>query len=129
MDGGGRMVNLIVTAAGLSSRFEGLKPKWMLTHPSGNWMLHEALCQLDFESIDRVYFGFLGEHLEKYKCHEGIVQCLHELDIEMKSEIVILDERTDNQVSWMEVGWALHNIDPNNSKYLNLWLSTKVFND
>ena len=46
------MKNLIVTAAGLSSRFEGLKPKWMLTHPKGNWMIVEALKDFDFESID-----------------------------------------------------------------------------
>ena len=36
------MKNLIVTAAGLSSRFEGLKPKWMLTHPKGNWMITDV---------------------------------------------------------------------------------------
>ena len=55
------MKNLIVTAAGLSSRFEGLKPKWMLTHPKGNWMIVEALKDFDFESIDKVYLSFLQE--------------------------------------------------------------------
>ena len=44
------MKSLIVTAAGLSTRFEGLKPKWMLTHPNGKWMLVEALKDFDFES-------------------------------------------------------------------------------
>ena len=57
------MKNLIVTAAGLSTRFEGLKPKWMLTHPSGKWMIVEALSSVDFSVIDKVYFGFLKEHL------------------------------------------------------------------
>ena len=60
------MKNLIITAAGLSTRFEGLKPKWMLTHPKGNWMIVEALKNLDFDNIDKVYLGFLREHIEKY---------------------------------------------------------------
>ena len=50
------MKNLVVTAAGLSTRFEGLKPKWMLTHPSGRWMIVEALSSVDFSVIDKVYF-------------------------------------------------------------------------
>ena len=61
------MKSLIVTAAGLSTRFEGLKPKWMLTHPNGKWMLVEALKDFDFDAIDNVYFTFLQEHLDKYK--------------------------------------------------------------
>lgn len=91
------MKNLIVTAAGLSSRFEGLKPKWMLTHPSGKWMIVEALSTVDFSYIDKVYFGFLKEHMDKYNCEDGIRLCFKELGIEDKAEIVILDERTDNQ--------------------------------
>ena len=66
------MKNLIVTAAGKSTRFEGLRPKWMLTHPMGNWMLVEALKNIDFNSIDKVYFGFMKEHIEQYDCIDGI---------------------------------------------------------
>jgi len=91
------MKSLIVTAAGLSTRFEGLKPKWMLTHPKGNWMIVEALKNLDFDSIDKVYLGFLNEHIEKYNCKESIDMCIRELGIENKTEIVVLDKRTVNQ--------------------------------
>ena len=91
------MKNLVVTAAGLSSRFEGLKPKWLLTHPKGNWMIVEALKNLDFDNIDKVYFGFLQEHIEKYNCKDAIDMCLNELGISDKAEVVLLDERTDNQ--------------------------------
>tara|TARA_Y100001963_G_scaffold102806_1_gene141492 strand:- start:338 stop:1405 length:1068 start_codon:yes stop_codon:yes gene_type:complete len=91
------MKNLIITAAGLSSRFEGLKPKWMLTHPSGNWMLVESLNKLNFDDIDNIYFGFLKEHLEEYNCLDGIRLCIEELGITDKAEIVVLPERTKNQ--------------------------------
>ena len=92
-----KMKNIIVTAAGLSSRFEGLKPKWMLTHPKGRWMIVEALSSVDFSVIDKVYFGFLKEHIEKYDCLDGIKLCFKELGIEDKSEIVLLSEKTKNQ--------------------------------
>ena len=32
-------------------------------------------------------------------------------------------DRADNEPNWMEVGWALHNIDPENEDYLNMWIS------
>ena len=89
--------NVIITAAGLSTRFEGLKPKWMLTHPSGRWMIVEALSSVDFSVIDKVYFGFLQEHLDKYNCIDGIKLCFKELGIEDKAELVALNSPTDNQ--------------------------------
>ena len=91
------MKTLIITAAGLSTRFEGLKPKWMLTHPSGKWMIVEALSSVDFSVIDKVYFGFLKEHLDEYNCVDGIKLCFEELGISDKAELVALDFRTDNQ--------------------------------
>ena len=91
------MKNLIVTAAGLSTRFEGLKPKWMITHPNGNWLVVEALKGLNFDNIDKVYFAFLKEHIEKYNCRKAIDLCLKEIGIEDISEVVILDGRTNNQ--------------------------------
>ena len=94
------MKNLITTAAGLSTRFEGLKPKWMLTHPKGNWMIVEALKNFDFDNVDKVYFGFLNEHIEKYNCRYAIDMCIDELDIKDKAEVVILDERTKNHKNY-----------------------------
>ena len=91
------MKTLIVTAAGMSERFEGLKPKWMLTHPNGRWMIVEALSSVDFSVIDKVYFGFLQEHLDEYNCIDGIKLCFKELGIEDKTELVALNNRTDNQ--------------------------------
>ncbi len=91
------MKNLIVTAAGLSTRFEGLKPKWMLTHPKGNWMIVEALKEMDFDNIDNVYFVFLAEHIEMYNCHEAIKMCIEEIGISDKAKIITLSKQTMNQ--------------------------------
>tara|TARA_B100000131_G_C18107041_1_gene608258 strand:+ start:799 stop:1857 length:1059 start_codon:yes stop_codon:yes gene_type:complete len=91
------MKTLIVTAAGLSTRFEGLKPKWMLTHPKGNWMLVEALKGINFNNIDKVCFGFSKQQVDKYNCYEAILMCIDQLGIKDKAEIVYLNKQTRNQ--------------------------------
>ena len=46
-------------------------------------------------------------------------------DIERISELVnILNiERVENYSQWIEVGWMLHNIDPNNDELLEIWIN------
>ena len=91
------MKTLLITACGLSSRFEGLRPKWMLTHPNGNLMLTQSVSGLDFSQFDKIYFTFLSEHFEKYDCLDGIMKCIARLGIGKKSEIILLSERTKDQ--------------------------------
>jgi P4 family phage/plasmid primase-like protien len=45
-------------------------------------------------------------------------------DIEKIRELVSLfsPERSDNYGQWIEVGWALHNIDPNSNELLDIWI-------
>ena len=47
-----------------------------------------------------------------------------ECNITQLTEIVniLSKERAENFEKWMEVGWALHNIDPGNSALLDLWI-------
>ena len=35
---------------------------------------------------------------------------------------ILGDDRAENYASWLEVGWALHNIDPNSQDLLNVWI-------
>ena len=44
-------------------------------------MIVEALKNFDFDNVDKVYFGFLNEHIEKYNCRYAIDMCIDELDI------------------------------------------------
>jgi len=91
------MKTLIITAAGLSARFEGLKPKWMLTHPKGDWMLVEALKGINFDEVDKICFGFSKQIVDKYDCYEAILLCIDQLGIREKTEIVYLNKQTKNQ--------------------------------
>lgn len=41
----------------------------------------------------------------------------------IKELVSILNEiRSDNYSQWLEVGWALHNIDPNSQELLDIWI-------
>jgi P4 family phage/plasmid primase-like protien len=42
---------------------------------------------------------------------------------EIKELVSMLsEERSDNYSQWLDVGWALHNIDPNSQELLELWI-------
>ena len=37
------MITLIIPCAGKSSRYPGIKPKWLFTHPDGKLMLEKSV--------------------------------------------------------------------------------------
>lgn len=61
-----RCVTVIVPAAGRSARFPGMRPKWMLTQPSGLPMVLDSLRGLDMTAVRTVVFVFLAEHVRKH---------------------------------------------------------------
>ena len=69
--------------AGKSSRFKGLRPKWMLTHPKTNrFMVTEAISGINLESFDKIYFVCLRSHEEKYSFKKGFLDDIRSLSIE-----------------------------------------------
>lgn len=92
------MKNLIVPMAGKSSRFPGMRPKWMLTHPFNNrFMVTEAISGLNLDFFDKIYFIFLSEHEKRYNFFDGFVRELTECKLIEKSRFVFLDEYTNSQ--------------------------------
>lgn len=91
------MKNLIIPAAGKSSRFPGTRPKWLLTHPEGGLMVTKSLENIDFSSSDKIYLVILKEHLDKFCSIEGIRKAFSNIGIDKKLDIVILDEETKSQ--------------------------------
>ena len=80
-------MEIIVPAAGLSSRFPNMRPKYTLTDYSGKLMLESAI--QPFIGKYNITIGILKEHNEKY----NIVDLLkHELKDYIS--IVVLDEQT-----------------------------------
>jgi hypothetical protein len=88
---------LILPAAGQSSRFPNMRPKWMLTHPKGNMMLTEAIIGLNLHDMDKIYLTILREHAEQYQCIPGILQQFEALGVHNKLSIITLDHATKHQ--------------------------------
>jgi choline kinase len=57
---------LIIPAAGRSSRFGDMKPKWMLTHPKGNLMIQEVVGALDLNGFDEAHIVILKDHCDQH---------------------------------------------------------------
>ena len=100
-------VTLVVPSAGRSSRFPGVKPKWMLTQPSGCLMVVDALGALDLTHVEHVVIGLLKEHVDKHcggdvdailKIFEDGVPRLQEIQV----SIVVIAEETVDQTQTIE---------------------------
>lgn len=90
-------MNLIIPAAGQSSRFPKMKPKWMLTHPNGNLMLAEAIRGLVFSDLEKIYLTVLASHLRDFDCLEGIKKQFQQIGLGEKLVVVALDQPTQSQ--------------------------------
>lgn len=91
------MNNLIIPMAGKSSRFPNMRPKWMLTHPSGNFMVLEAIKGLELLNYNKIYFIFLKEHEDNFSFLNGFKEELDNMSILNRSEFVFLDNITKDQ--------------------------------
>jgi len=89
--------NLIIPAAGKSSRFPGIKPKWLLTHPEGGIMVTKSLENIDLKTADRIYLGILRDHLDKFCSIDGIKSAFKKIGITDNLDIVILEGSTNSQ--------------------------------
>lgn len=87
------MTTLILPVAGKSSRFPNMRPKWLLTMPSGNLMYEEALIDFPKREFDRIIVTCLREHLDSYAS-------LDQLELSAKQKIadnvefLVLDKPT-----------------------------------
>ena len=60
------MSTLIVPCGGKSSRYPGMKPKWLLTHPDGRLMIDKALDGLPAGRFERVIVTIVRPHAERH---------------------------------------------------------------
>jgi len=87
------MRTLIIPCAGKSSRFPGMRPKWMLTHPDGRLMVDKALDGIDRDSFDRIIITIVRAHDQKYEAALVLNQVFGG---NKKIEICLLDDFTSS---------------------------------
>ena len=80
---------LIVPASGRSSRYPGMRPKWMLTHPSGKIMIQAVLESFGFRRYKKTVVVILREHCEKYEA-DIILEQIFGQDV----EVLVLESAT-----------------------------------
>ncbi|EAH4565347.1 hypothetical protein TT01_09515 [Campylobacter jejuni] len=90
-------MNLILPVAGKSSRFPGVKPKWLLIHPNGNLMILEAIKGLNLSIFENIYVICLQEHYNKYQLEKPLYKQFETVGCENKLKIIKLKESTKSQ--------------------------------
>ena len=89
------MKTLIIPAAGSSSRFPGMKPKWLLAHPQQDLMISKVLTKDLIKPYNKIYITILQDHIKQYDA----LTILHQMFKERKlsnCEVVILDKPTSS---------------------------------
>jgi hypothetical protein len=90
-------MNLVIPMAGRSSRFPELRPKWMLTHPNGKFMVIEAIRGLNLADFEFIYFIYLTEHETQHSFLKGFKEELEDFGLLSKVKFISLDEPTQDQ--------------------------------
>jgi len=104
------MKNLIIPAAGSSTRFPNVRPKWLLTQPTGELMLTSAISGLNLKEFDSIYLVVLKNHIDKYDCIRGIKESFDSLNILHKLNITILANETRSQAETVSAAIRQENI-------------------
>lgn len=87
------MRTLIIPAAGKSSRFPNMKPKWLLTHPTGELMISMVLTPALVSGYDKIYITILDYHRDQYDAVTILNQIIAERKIP-HCEVVVLSTAT-----------------------------------
>ena len=90
------MKTLILPVAGASSRFPGMRPKWLLTMPDGKLMVEKSIEEIDRSKYDQVILVCLKEHIETYLSNESFQSILFAIGGE-RARAVLLDNPTRSQ--------------------------------
>ena len=88
--------NLIIPVAGKSSRYPGMRPKWLLTMPDGSLMIEKSVALFDLKKFKRVIIIALEEHVKKYSSRNILLKLLKK-NISNKVELIELKKETTCQ--------------------------------
>tara|TARA_R100000988_G_C4002236_1_gene169856 strand:- start:1373 stop:2437 length:1065 start_codon:yes stop_codon:yes gene_type:complete len=80
---------LLIPAAGKSSRYPNMKPKWLLTHPSGHLMIEKVLTSSNYQRYEKTIITVLREHCDVYEADIILNQAFGDT-----VEIIILEKPT-----------------------------------
>ena len=90
------MKNLILPAAGQSSRYPNMRPKWLITMPDGKLMIEKSVSNFNLNFFNKIYIIVLREHLKNYVNEKNLLTSLKK-NISKKIELITLKKSTTCQ--------------------------------
>lgn len=90
-------MKLILPIAGRSSRFPNMRPKWLLTHPNGNFMIDESIAKMDLSAFDEIVLISLKDLENTYHFSETLTARMKDLSGGIPCRCVLLDNSTSSQ--------------------------------
>lgn len=87
---------LILPCAGESSRFRGVRPKWLLTQPNGYLMVCDSIQKMDLTNIEKIVVIATKKHLAEYD-EQSILEAFKSANICVPVSIHVLSEKTNSQ--------------------------------
>jgi len=82
-------MNLILPIGGKSTRYPNCRPKWLLTHPNGNFMLTEAIRGLPLKQFNQIIIIALEEYEKKYKFSDELINEIGKIYNFPKNNIIV----------------------------------------
>lgn len=90
------MTTLILPVAGQSSRFPGMRPKWLLTMPCGALMIEKSVSKLDMKCFGRIVIVCLAEHIKKFVDFQKLKARINS-SLSVNVDWVVLEQGTSSQ--------------------------------
>ena len=88
-------MRLILPCGGESSRFPGVRPKWLLTQPNGRLMVCDAIANLNLDSVDKVILIAKDEYINGSE--SSLIQAFKDAGCKKEIEFFALREKTKSQ--------------------------------
>ena len=90
-------MKLLLPIAGRSSRFPNMKPKWLLTHPNGNFMIDESISKMDLSVFDEIILISLIELENNHHFSQLLAARIQEIAGGVPCRCVLLENSTSSQ--------------------------------
>jgi hypothetical protein len=103
------MKSLIIPVAGQSSRYPGMRPKWLLTMPDGSLMLEKSISLLDLKKFNKIIIIALKQHVKKFS-NQKILTNILQKNISKKIKLILLDKPTTCQAETVMKGLQKANL-------------------
>ena len=103
-------MNLLLPVGGLSSRYPGVRPKWMLTHPSGDLMILKSIEGINIDDFKNIFIIALQQHEDEYKFSDGVLESFSKKYPNINTKIILLKNPTSSQPETVYCGIKKENI-------------------